>query len=317
MAIALSVLPVILFLLFLFLIDSFKLVYKKIIAFSLIWGGVSALLVFITGVDSQYLSPLIEEALKAFFILVLIYKNRVGFMIDAAIYGFAAGAGFSLVENMFYLSVLNDATLPIWIIRGFGTALMHGGCTALLAMLVMDGKSRGNHLIINLIVGYFVAYTIHLAFNLFYINPLIQTIGVIIILPPVFILIFQYNEKQLNNWLEIEFNSEVELLNMIKKGKILSTRSGEYLESLKSRFSAETILDMYCYISLYLELSIKAKRNLMLRESDIPIIREDGLDEMLSELKSLRHRIGKVGQLTLAPLIRMNYRNLWKLTLLE
>ena len=38
-----SVFPVLLFLVFLFLMDSYKLVIKKMIAFSLLWGCVCAL----------------------------------------------------------------------------------------------------------------------------------------------------------------------------------------------------------------------------------------------------------------------------------
>ncbi|HKL92212.1 MAG TPA: hypothetical protein VJ871_02930 [Bacteroidales bacterium] len=96
-------------------------------------------------------------------------------------------------------------------------------------------------------------------------------------------LIFRRNEKQLHRWLEIEFSSEIELLQMIHKGRFSDTRAGAYLASLKTRFAPEPIVDMYCYIQLYLELSIKAKRNVLLKESVI------------------------------SPLIRMNYRDLWKL----
>jgi hypothetical protein len=48
---------------------------------------------------------------------------------------------------------------------------------------------------------------------------------------------------------------------MINKGQFRQTRAGQFLASLKERFSPEVIFDMYCFISLYLELSIKAKRN--------------------------------------------------------
>ena len=74
---------------------------------------------------------------------------------------------------------------------------------------------------------------------------------------------------------------------------------------------------MYCYIQLYLELSIKAKRNLMLRESGFPPIAENDIQNKLLELAALKKQIGKVGEITLAPLISMNYRDLWKLNLLK
>jgi hypothetical protein len=104
---------------------------------------------------------------------------------------------------------------------------------------------------------------------------------------------------------------------MINKGQFRNTKAGEYLTSLKSKFKGEVILDMYCFIGLYLELSIKAKRNIMLKESGFPPIIEPDINNKLTELKQLRKQIGTVGELTLAPLIRMNYRDLWKLKSLE
>ena len=103
------------------------------------------------------------------------------------------------------------------------------------------------------------------------------------------------------------------MLNMIHNGEFSSSKAGQYLKSLKEQFASETILDMYCYIELYLELSIKAKRNLMLKENDFQIIIEADLPSKLQELAQMRKQIGRVGEMALEPLIRMNYRNLWKL----
>lgn len=329
MEIGLGIFPVLLFLIFLFLLDSFKLVIKKFLILSIAWGMVSAALAYFTNTFllehtvlefttlSQYFAPATEEIYKSLFVFFLIYKKRAGFLIDAAIYGFAIGAGFALVENIFYLQAKHDPNVLVWIIRGFGTALMHGGCTSLVSVILVGGKSRNSYILPTIVIAFVLAYIIHSVFNHFYINPIFQTIGIIIVLPVILILIFRNNEKQLQNWLEIEFNSEIELLNMINKGRFLSTRSGEYLASLKSRFSGETIFDMYCYIQIYLELSIKAKRNVMLKENGFPVIIEEDLKNKLTELAQLRKKIGKVGELILAPLIRMNYKELWMLESLK
>ena len=329
MEIGLSIFPVILFLVFLFLMDSFKLVLKKYLVFAILWGISAAIIAYYINtffteqiklkfeILSQYLAPANEEIIKALFIFLIIYKKRVGFTIDAAIYGFAVGAGFALIENIFYLKISTEANLLIWIIRGFGTAIMHGGCTALFAVILISSKNRNSSNLLNIGIALFTAYIIHSAFNHFYIEPIFQTLGILIILPIIFVLIFKRNEKQLQDWLEIEFNSEIELLDMINKGQFLETRSGEYLSSLKSRFPGETILDMYCYIRIYLELSIKAKRNVMLKENGFPVIIENDIGDKLKELNQLRKQIGKVGELTLSPLIRMSYRDLWKLNSLK
>ncbi len=329
MEIVVSIFPVFLFTAFLFLLDSFKLVIKKYLAFALLWGIASAVLAyfcnnFILDVArmkpvtySRYLAPAIEEAIKLLFIFLILSRKRIGFMTDAAIYGFAVGAGFALAENIFFLKTAGNSNLLVWIIRGLGTATMHGTCTSLASIILIGGKSRNTSFLLSITLAVATAYVIHSAFNHFYVNPIWQTIAIIILAPILFILIFKLTETQLQKWLEIEFSSEIELLKMINQGRFLSTRSGQFLASLQSRFVGETILDMYCFISLYLELSVKAKRNVMLRENGFPVMAEKDTGDKILELKQLRKRIGKVGELTLAPLIRMNYRSLWKLTYLE
>lgn len=317
MEILFSVIPVLVFLVFLFLLDSFKLVFKGILFASLSWGVLIATLLYLLKVSHPVFAPVAEELLKSVFVLYLIRRGKVGFIIDAAIYGFASGAGFALAENLFYLNAIPEASILTWIVRGFGTAFMHGGCTAIVAMLVVFGKSLDQKGLLFPILAFISVSIIHYTFNLFYINPVMQTLGIVVLLAALFILIFRYSEQRLHNWLEVEFSSEVALLNMMNRGEMLSTRAGKYLDSLKTSFPPESILDLYCYIQLYLELSIKAKRNLMLRENDFPVVVEDDIDLKLAELKALKKRIGKVGEITLMPLLSMNYRDLWKLNLLK
>jgi RsiW-degrading membrane proteinase PrsW (M82 family) len=322
--------PVLLFLTFLFLLDSFNLVTVKSLILCLLWGALCAVsgYFFNTLVAkmfaleynflSRYVAPLIEETLKALFVFYLISKKKIGFIIDAAIYGFAIGAGFSLVENFYFLfNASTEYNTLTWIIRGIGTASMHGGCTSLFAILFVGGINRSDNRFMGSISGLVLAIILHSGFNHFTLNPVLQTLLMIVFLPIIFALVFSFSNSKLQQWLEIEFNSEIEILNMIRKGEFQSTNTGKFLLSVKERFSPEIIVDMYCYIALYLELSIKAKRNLMLKENDFPVIVEDDLEPKLKELVQLRKQIGKIGELTLAPLIRMNYRNLWKLNQLK
>ncbi len=326
----LSFLPAILFLAFLFLLDNFNLVRVKTLLFCLILGIACAALGYYINtfiakwldVDytflSRYIGPVIEETLKASVIVFLIFRKRIGFIVDGAVYGFAIGTGFSLLENIYFL--LNsppEYNILIWIIRGFGTAIMHGGCTAFFAIFFVSGISRSENKLILAIPAILLSVLLHSGFNHFPLNPVLQTVLILFILPFIFTFVFILSNSKLQQWLEIEFNSEIEILNMLRKGDFGSTKAGIYLRSLKEHFKAETILDMYCYIELYLELSIKAKRNIMLKENEFPIIIESDLTAKLNELAQLRKQIGKVGEMALKPLIRMDYRNLWKLNQLS
>jgi protease PrsW len=325
----LTLIPVLLFLLLLYLLDSFRLVRSKTLVLLFFAGVVSAVAAWFINTRilaasemqfemySRYVAPIIEEALKASVILILILKKRIGFLIDAAIYGFASGAGFAIFENSYYLISSPDTNLMIWMLRGLGTAIMHSGTTALIAISAIGALNLEKKAYAGFIPGLILAILIHSGFNHFYIQPVIQTMLTLILIPSFLIILFMRSEKQLQNWLEIEFYNEAELLGMMNKGEFSKSKSGQYLASLKEFFPAEMIVDMYCYISVYLELSIKSKRNILLSECGFPILKEEGLGEKITEFRQLRKNIGKSGELALSPLIRLKQRDLWKLTTFE
>jgi RsiW-degrading membrane proteinase PrsW (M82 family) len=68
------------------------------------------------------------EALKALVLVALIRANRIAFLVDAAIFGFAVGAGFALVENLYFLGALRESHYAIWVVRGFGTRRCTAAC---------------------------------------------------------------------------------------------------------------------------------------------------------------------------------------------
>ncbi len=74
----------------------------------------------------------------------------MGFRVDSAIHGFAIGAGFAVVENIYYLLVLTDPNPLLWFIRGFGTAMMHSATIAVFAIMAKTNADRrsSTHLII-------------------------------------------------------------------------------------------------------------------------------------------------------------------------
>ncbi len=144
--ILIGLLPVFAFLLALILLDSFKLVKLRTVA-GLIAAGVLAALASLvvnrwlasnfdieTAAITRYVAPFVEEILKGAVIVFLILRHRVAFLVDAAIIGFAIGAGFAALENIHYFNALDDTSVALWIVRGFGTALMHGSVTAIMAM---------------------------------------------------------------------------------------------------------------------------------------------------------------------------------------
>jgi len=325
-----SLIPVFLFLLLMLYLDSLRLVNKTLLLFCLAWGIASAILSFVAntflinrfqiGFDfySCWIAPFVEEFLKIFILMVLIRKNRIGFMIDAAIYGFAIGSAFAMSENLFYLFHFagQEGNLMVWITRGFGTSLMHGGTVGIFGIMTMSALNRHSHVAIAITLGMIIAVFIHGIFNQFLVSPLISTLLIVVIIPVAIALIFQGNEKSIRNWLEMEFDTEASVLRMIKKGRFADTRAGAFLVSVRHHFPKDVVLDMYCFISLYLELSMKAKSYIMLKENDFEIVVDPEIPAKLIELKALEKNIGRAGYLAIAPVLRLNHKDLWKLSLL-
>lgn len=327
---SIALVPVLLFLLGLVQLDAFKLLRLRSVLAMVAAGGLAAGAGYlINNYDyahfsgdfatySRFVSPWIEEGLKAVLLVVLIRRRQVGLPVDAGIAGFAIGSGFALVENVYYLASRADATLAVQVIRGFGTAIMHGGTTTVLAMIsVTLYETRPHRGLYLLLPGFLAAVALHSGFNYLLLWPVLAALAMLIVLPLVIYLVFQHSEHSLREWLETDLDSDVQLLQSITTGTFLDSNAGRYLQALRDRFRGEDLADMLCCLRLHGELALRAKGVLLLRESDMdePPIDEETRDK-LTELAQLKGAIGRAGVLALRPLMMATGRHIWQLTLL-
>ena len=326
---AAGLLPVFLFLGTLVLMDSYKLIRFRAVLQAIAWGAVAAGAAFFANhavqewlglkaaVYSRTGAPFVEELFKAVYLAALIRKRRLGFAVDGAIAGFAVGAGFAVVENAYYLYRLPDSPMFLWILRGFGTAVMHGGASALfgiVAVTVSEKRSAGS--LSAPALGFGTAASVHALFNCFLLPPILTTLGMLVFFPLAVMVVFERSQRSLQKWLGVGFDANVSLLEMVVSGNIRSTRIGEYLQSLKARFPGETRADMLCFLRLYLELSVHAKGILLMREAGFRPSPDPEIKDTLAELTYLEKSIGKTGRLALAPLLRNTGRDVWQLSML-
>lgn len=328
MRIAVALLPVLLFLGGLILIDSFKLVRLRAVLQAIAAGAVVAFvgaavngaLLDRLGLDltaySRYVAPWVEETLKAAWVLFLIRRQRVGFLVDAAILGFAVGAGFALVENVDYLEHIESAGLSLWFARGCGTAILHGATTATVAVLAKNLYDRRPGLTA-FIPGLAVAVLVHSVFNHFVLPPILSALVLLATLPLLLLFVFDRSEKATRAWLSGEFDGELQMLQEILAGTVAHTRTGAYLESLKSRFEGTVLADMLCLLQIQLELKIRAKGILMAREAGIDLPVGQDVRDNLNELRYLQGQIGRTGLIAMRPILSLNSRDVWQLSMLE
>ena len=325
-----SVLPVLVFLGALVLIDSYKLVRLRAILLSVAAGLVAGAAAYGANVwlrpalnldwghYSRYVAPVVEESLKAAFVVYLLKRNKVGFVVDAAIHGFGIGTGFAVLENLYYLQANPGATIWTWVVRGFGTAIMHGGATALMAMLSKTLQSRTNVFrLYQALPGLALAMVLHSFYNHFALHPLLATALIVLIFPVLATLVFERSERETKSWLGTGFDTDQELLRAVQTGQVSGTPAGRYLTTVQSRFPAEVIVDMMCLLRLHAELAIRAKGVLMMREAGFDAPPDPGVKDKLEELKYLEKSIGKTGLRALHPFVHNSTRDLWQLTVLD
>ena len=324
-----GLLPVLCFLAALLYLDSYKLMSLRLVIAIVACGvGVAGAtylvniqLLGILPIDfttfTRYVSPVSEELLKGLVIYALIRAHRIGFLVDAAIAGFAVGTGFALVENLYYLYTRPDAGMGIWIVRGFGTAIMHGGATALVAVtgLARLERSPGSDLTAPL-PGFAAAVVLHSAFNHFFLSPIVSTLGILVTLPPLLYIAFQRSEKAVGQWLGQGFDADAEMLELINSGRLSDSPVGQYLTTLRSKFHGPVVADLLCYLRLHTELALRAKGILIMREAGFESPVDDATREKFEEMRYLETSIGRTGLLAMAPMLHISHKDLWQLYML-
>lgn len=321
-----ALLPVLCFLAALVWLDSYKLLQPRIVAATILAGAIAAGLSYwingqlldATGLSlvaySRYVAPLVEEALKGLILIWLVQAGRVGFLVDAAIFGFAVGAGFALVENLWYMAQIADPRVGVWIVRGFGTAIMHGGATAIFAVVLralVQGRHRTH--VSAILAGFLLAAAVHSAYNHLLFAPLLATVAIVLLLPPVLMAVFQREEAAVERWLNVGFDADTELLELIHSGRLSESPVGIYLQRLRERFRGEVVADLLCYLRLHVELALRAKGDLLLRESGFEPPPDPDLRAKFDELEYLESSIGKTGRLALKPFLHVSRKDLWQL----
>jgi RsiW-degrading membrane proteinase PrsW (M82 family) len=324
--ILLGLLPVFSFLIALILLDSYQLVRPRWVVYLIASGALAAVASLIlndailehTGVDEgrlvRLIAPAFEELLKGMVIVVLLLRRRIGFLVDAAIIGFAIGAGFALVENPAYFFMLDNRSLALWVVRGFGTAVMHGSVTAIFAMVskTLTDRRHGARAWA-FVPGFGAAWALHSLFNHFFFSPYVSTVLILVTLPVLFIVVFQLSERRTRDWLGVGFDTDAELLELIGEGRVSKSRVGAYLDELRGRYPPAVVADMLCLLRLRAELSIRAKGVLLARKAGFTLPPDPELDARLAEIDYLEDAIGPTGLLSLHPIRHMSDREIWQI----
>jgi len=325
-----GLLPVLVFLTVLVYMDSYKLVSLRTVLTVIFFGCLTAVAAYFINpliIDqlevgflsySRYVAPVVEEALKALVMVFLFRTSRIGFLVDSAILGFAVGTGFALLENFFYLQSGAESNMGVWIVRGFGTAIMHGGTTAVFGIMAQTLTERSMRINpVYYLPGLVAASLLHSVFNHFPGSPILSTVGTLIALPPLLAFVFSKSADKMHDWLELDFDADASLIEMISSHEFSESKIGRFLSDLRTKFEGPVVADMLCYLRIYTELAIRAKGVLMMRENGLEVSVGERTQEKFEELRYLEKSIGKTGCLAMRPFLHMERKDLWQLNVLS
>jgi RsiW-degrading membrane proteinase PrsW (M82 family) len=330
----LALVPVLILLTVFVWLDAFKLMSLKEILLLLGIGGLCAAACYpISGVFldrlpigfsiySRFVAPWVEEAVKGLAIVLLFRANRIGYKLDAVISGFAIGAGFSVIENIIYLVRFPDYGAGTWLVRGLGTAVMHGTTLAILAATAhefAERETRGaaadyDFNLLWFFPGYLAAVAIHTAFNQFPDRPMLAMMGAAIFAPLAIIGIFSFGTGEAQKWLQAESAEHRAQLEVLTAGGWPDGTAGTRIAALADRLGPEAARHVRRYWQLKAYLVAEAEETMLEEAAGDAEFDKDKLTAALAELPQLERQIGRTAFTELKRLLPFSRNDEWELS---
>lgn len=82
---------------------------------------------------TRFTAPVVEEIFKSIILWYFVTRPRFRYIVDGAVYGFSAGIGFAVTENIFFISG-EAAALGLAVSRVLSASLMHATASALVGI---------------------------------------------------------------------------------------------------------------------------------------------------------------------------------------
>ena len=326
MSFAVALFPVVLYIFVVYTLDNFSLVGIRdlmllvgagLLAAAACFGLFRLTDPFVSERVSDSLYPILEEAVKALPLWWLARRKKIAFFIDSVICGAAVGGGFSILENVLYL-LMGNLGMGTALFRGLEVALIHMGCSAIVAVALMFSVRllerrharlpvKKSDITMSLFL-FFVAAILHILHNYLHPDPLLQFVVVFGSLGGLLVWVYQYDGDMIHRWLDRGLDKQVALMMDIQQGHLGETKTGQFLLSVKENFPAEVYFDIICYVQLYIELAVAAKSRFMTREAGL----DEPLDEatrnryldQYAEFKNLEKALGQSAKMTVAPVVK-------------
>ncbi|HEY0629667.1 MAG TPA: PrsW family glutamic-type intramembrane protease, partial [Sphingomicrobium sp.] len=227
----------------------------------------------------------------------------------------------SLIENIFYLARFPELTTAVWLVRGLGTAVMHGATTAILAATAHElGERRlrqqGGRIFnpLLLLPGYAAASLIHLVFNQFPDHPMEVMIVTLVAAPLVLIGLLRFGEGETQRWLIEESEGHRQWLAGWRDGGFPSDASGKKIAALVARSKPGEAALIRDYCMLKASLVLTAEEELLDRDRGLETGESERLRVGFARLDQMQKTLGKTGYAALRRLLPFSANDEWELS---
>ena len=147
---------------------------------------------------------------------------------------------------MFYLMLGRDMGMGTALFRGLEVALIHMGCSAVVAAAFMLAVREVERLrsqleimrsdVVKTVFLLMAALVLHVLHNMFHFNPLLQFACVIAAMGALLACTYFYDVDMIHRWLDRGLDKQISLLQTIEEGHLDETPTGFFLESIKESF---------------------------------------------------------------------------------
>jgi len=244
-------------------------------------------------------TPIVEEIAKSSILVYFVRRSDFTYFVDGAIYGFAVGTGFAVIENLFYLTGPGATDgLPVALSRAFSTSLMHGSASALVGISLGRLKfGRGWSRILSLLLGWAGAMALHSSFNNIvsrmegaFALVLVVVIGLGgVALVAAFIFWGLSEERRwLRETLKLDVGVSRHESSMVQKMEDLDT----LLAPITERFGAEKRKQVEAFLRLEAQMGLKSKARAMTNDAKLSNQLDDEIANLRQQMDQQRQQVG-------------------------
>jgi RsiW-degrading membrane proteinase PrsW (M82 family) len=266
---------------------------------------------------THFAAPIYEEIFKGLILLYLVRRAKFTYSVDGAIYGFAVGTGFAVVENCFYIYTNFPAASQIAFQRVFLANLVHAFSSAAIGITLGIFRLETSKLRWGIpTFGLLLAIGQHMLFNNLIgreeIHPVVFFLPV---LPGILFILFvmQHGKKQAQGWIKEKLGMD----NRVTRGEVALVdhlaAPDDSLYPVVERFGAETAsqVEKLLYLQAYIGIKTKALDGLRCNDTIYKAV-EAEINEMRIKMKKIQSEIGAYPMLFVRGLFTDEMASVWE-----